>query len=335
MTDSNIDIIIARFLAHEASEEETLRLLGWLKTSDENERYFREQLEIWHRLHPAYTSDEVDVDKAEEKIVRRIRRRGIHGSLGRVFKMWSRVAAVLIVPLAAAVVWLALRADGAHDGRLITVAASYGCNSRFTLPDGSEVWLNSNSTLKYPPEPEECRTVSLAGEAYFSVRSDPDNPFHVITSDLQVTSTGTQFNVNAYDSIQSVTLVEGKLAVTAAESEWRMNPGEHLTLAGGNVAIEPDADIEKYCSWRQGMLVFADETLSFICSRMQQLFNYKIELDPAVADKRFHIILNGEDIHEFVYLLQLSEEVECEMSEETSGKDEQPKIAIRKNHSRK
>ena len=58
--------------------------------------------------------------------------------------------------------------------------------------------------------------------------------------------------------------------------------------------------------------------------------NVNIDLDPAIADKQFHIILNGEDIHEFIYLLQLSEEVECEMEEDSAGIDSPPRITIRR-----
>ena len=331
MTDSNMNIIIARFFSHEATEEEALQLLDWLKASDGNNRYFREQQEIWHRLHPAYTIDEIDVDKAEEKISYRtgIRHRGIYGFLKRFVNVWSRVAAVMLLPLIAGIVYLLINHNG-NDSEMMTLSTAYGCNSHFTLPDGSEVWLNSNSTLKYIPDASSCRNVYLAGEAYFSVHSDSGNPFIVKTSGLQVTSTGTQFNVNAYDSTQSVTLVEGKVSVSASDEQWTMNPGEHLALADSGVVVTSDVDIEKYCSWRDGMLIFNDEPLSFICSRLEQLLNVDIELDPSLAGKKFHIILNGEDIHEFIYLLELSGEVECEMLEKMPESDGQQKIEIRK-----
>lgn len=308
-----------------------MQLLDWLNESEDNNRCFRQQQEIWHRLHPAYSADEIDVDKAAEKITYRtkIRHRGIFSFLNRFVNIWSKVAAVLLLPLVVAILFLlAGHNDSSRD--MVTLATAYGCNSQFTLPDGSEVWLNSNSTLQYIPNAKDCRNVFLTGEAFFSVHSDKKNRFTVNTSDMKVVCTGTQFNVNAYDSVQSVTLAEGKISVAAADKEWQLKPGEHLTLAASGVSVNRDVDIDRYCSWRRGMLIFNDEPISLICTRLQQLFNVNIDLDPAIADKQFHIILNGEDIHEFIYLLQLSEEVECEMEEDSAGIDSPPRITIRR-----
>lgn len=330
MTNTDINIIIARFLARETSDDEDLRLLEWLKASDDNKRYFREQEEIWHALHPAYSSDEIDVEKAQERLSRRtgLGHRGFHTFFKRFLRVWYRVAAVLILPLAAVIVYLMMNGTQDKETGLMTLSTAYGCTSHFTLPDGSEVWLNSNSKIDYIPTATDCRNVFLSGEAYFSVKSDVSNPFNVNSSQLQVTATGTCFNVNAYAAAQSVTLVEGRLDVSARGENWIMKPSEHLSLGASGVTLSADVDVDKYCSWRQGLLIFDDEPLADICARLQQLFYVDIELEPMVADKRFHFTLNGEDIHEFVYLLQLSKEVKCEFVESDDANAVPLKIRI-------
>lgn len=331
MIDNSIDLIIARFIDHEASDEEVTQLLEWLKASDENKRYFIRRTEIWHAIYPAFTAEEINLDEAILRIERRTDARTRRTILGRLTKIWSGIAAVMLLPMAIAIFYLIANRPDAETTSPVTLTTAYGCTSHFEFPDGSEVWLNSNSRLSYVPTPTACRNVLLDGEAYFSVHSDTSNPFIVNTQDLKITSTGTKFNVNAYDSIQAVTLVEGKLAVATGRDKWTMSPAEHLTYANGAGArITSGTDVDKYCSWHKGMLIFNNEPLSVICSRLCHLFNVKIEIEPEVAVKKFHIILNGEDIHEFIYLLQLSGEVDCTVEKSPTGYDGQKKIAIRR-----
>ncbi|MBD5234069.1 MAG: hypothetical protein HDS65_07830 [Bacteroidales bacterium] len=330
MTHPDINIIIARFLAREATDDEAMLLLEWLKASEDNKIYFREQAEIWHALHPAYSSEEIDLEKARKRLSRKA---GVEpGSLRTFFshflRAWSRVAAFLLLPLAVVSIYLALRDNDVEEVGVMTLSTAYGCSSHFTLPDGSEVWLNSNSQLSYIPTASACRNVSLSGEGYFNVHSDASHPFNVNSSMLQVTATGTRFNVNAYDTTQSVTLVEGKVDVEVEGQKWVMKPSDHLDLGAAGVSLTENVDVDKYCSWRQGMLIFDEEPLSAICSRLQQLFYVDIELEPKVADKMFHIILNGEDIHEFVYMLQLSKEVSCEFVQDSESTKAPTKIKI-------
>ena len=330
MESTDIDIIIARFLAREASEEEAGLLLEWLKASDGNKRYFREQEEIWHALHPAYTPEEIDVEKAQKRLSLKtgLGYRNLHSFFNRLLQIWGRIAAVLILPLIALIVYMAMNHTPGKEVGPVTVATAYGCTSHFFLPDSSEVWLNSNSKLEYIPTATACRDIALSGEAYFNVKSDVSHPFAVTSSRMKVTATGTGFNVNAYGLSQSVTLVEGKVDVAAEGDNWMMKAGEHLNLEADGATLTAVTDVDRYCSWRNGMLIFDDDPLSDICSRLQQLFYVDIDLEPAVADKRFHIILNGEDIHEFVYLLQLSKEVKCDFDEDRDSNEKPPRMRI-------
>lgn len=326
---ADIDIIIARYLAGEATEEEAAALLEWIETSEANRRSFFAQRDIWHALNPPFAADEIDVSAAERRNMAAVfgaRTQPVRSAAARVLRAWSRVAAVLVLPLLAALVYVLLRTDDREAaGQMLTISTAYGYTMETVLPDSSRVWLNANSSLTYPASFEgRRREVCLRGEAYFQVRSDREHPFSVHARDITVTATGTQFNVNSYPRSCStgITLVDGRVEVTSPGDTVVMHPGEHLALSHGDATVTHNANIRKFCSWRDGILLFDDENLSDICARLEQIYNVEFDVDSAVASDNYHITLKGESIGEVMNLLRLSAPVDCEM--EDDGRDRCP-----------
>lgn len=142
-------------------------------------------------------------------------------------KLWLQTAlAAGVAALIAFGAYRAATADSTPQVPEYTVSTAYGYTMEALLPDGSRVWLNANSTLRYPAQfGDGDRAVHLSGEAYFSVSADATHPFRVHAHDITVTATGTQFNVNAYNisPCSSVTLVEGKVDVAAGGHIYSMN----------------------------------------------------------------------------------------------------------------
>lgn len=326
---ADIDIIIARYLAGEATEEEAAALLEWIESSESNRRSFFAQKDIWHALNPPFAPDEIDVSAAERRNMAAVfgaRTQRPNGALAGVLRAWSRVAAVLVLPLLAALVYVLLRTDDRDAaGQMLTISTAYGYTMETVLPDRSRVWLNANSSLTYPASFEDGRReVCLRGEAYFQVQSDREHPFSVHARDITVTATGTQFNVNSYPRSCStgITLVDGRVEVTSPGDTVVMHPGEHLALSHGDATVTHNANIRKFCSWRDGILLFDDENLSDICARLEQIYNVEFDVDSAVASDNYHITLKGESIGEVMNLLRLSAPVDCEMEED--GRDRCP-----------
>ena len=130
---------------------------------------------------------------------------------------WQQVAAILLLPLLILSAYLYFKPASQIAETYQELFTPYGTWSVVNLPDGSKVWLNAGSSLKYPTQfNDKQRVVSMQGEAYFEVESDKEHPFIVKTKQLTVEATGTAFNVNAYapDHVAAVTLVKGKVAVT-------------------------------------------------------------------------------------------------------------------------
>ena len=321
--NNHIDILISRYLLGNASSQEIEELFNWIKLCDENIRYFHRQQDIWAILNPAIDIDDVNTDNAEQRVLRKtgiaLNRRSF---LRRFIFFWSRIAAVAILPLIAIIGFLIFRTmdDKVLDD--VTITTAFGSMSSTNLPDGSAVWLNANSSLTYSPGMNSgTRDVFLQGEAYFEVRSDAGHPFNVHTPYITVTAKGTEFNVNAYDSIASVTLVNGRIDVEVKEQLLQMNPGDHLAITDGKPVVSDNVDTAKYCCWRNGMLIFEDEPLISICNRLQQMYDVEFEIAPELTDRTFRMILNGENISEIVRFFEMSAPVTCEFESQKAPGD--------------
>ncbi len=323
MTDNNnpidIDTLIARYFSGEVSEPELSYLIEWIKESDDNRKYFFELQDIWHGLNPSFEALDIDLQDAEEKILVKSGLRKKSPSWIKGFmKLWSRIAAVLLLPLILLVVYKYVVPGNRLDS-IREISTTYGCSMKTTLPDGSVVWLNANSTLKYPSEfKAKHRDVDLKGEAYFDVHSDGRHPFVVHASGLNVEATGTEFNVNSYGTgTTSVTLVNGNVnvGIDGNGRRYEMVPGDYLKLHDGKVNIRKGCDTEKYCSWRNGVLLFDDDTLQEICDRLEQIYDVRFDItDPNVAASRYCMTLRGENIKEIMELLELSAPIRCTSS---------------------
>ncbi len=322
MTDDNqfdIDTLIARYFASEATEEEMAVLLKWMQESEDNRKHFFELHDVWHALSPSFAPEDIDTENAEERIlVKSGLQKKSHKWLKSFVKIWSRLAAILLLPLLIFMVYK-LAVAPKSENTLLEIATTYGCTMKSTLPDGSTVWLNANSVLKYPAKfVAGQRYVELSGEGYFNVKSDQKNPFIVHTSTMSVKATGTEFNVNSYRNshTSSVTLVQGRVDVDIADNgkDYGMIPGEYLTLNDGKIDIKKCENLDKYCSWRNGILMFDGDTLEEICERLQQIYNIEFEIkDSRIASSSYRMILQGENINDILHLLELSAPIKCSM----------------------
>lgn len=331
--NNHIDILISRYLMGNASPQEIEELFNWITQSDENRQYFHRQQDIWAVLKPAIDIDNVNTDSAEQNVLRKT---GIASNRRSFFRrfifFWSRIAAIAVLPLIAIIGFMAYRTAEHTGPDDVTIMTAFGSLSTTNLPDGSAVWLNANSSLTYSPDMNGgTRDVFLQGEAYFKVRSDAAHPFNVHTPYITVTAKGTEFNVNAYDSTASVTLVNGRVDVEVMKQSIQLNPGEHLAIADGKPVVRDNIDTARYCSWRNGMLVFEDESLLNICNRLQQMYDVEFDIASELRDRTFRMILNGENISEIVRYFEMAAPVICEFETQKAPGDTastKPKVRI-------
>ncbi|MCZ4695595.1 FecR family protein [Ancylomarina euxinus] len=162
-----------------------------------------------------------------------------------------------------------------------TLKTARGREFNIILSDGTKVWLNAESELRYPVQfAGDTRQVYLKGEGYFDVKSDKDIPFLVNSGGHQVKVYGTQFCVNTYDEayIQTV-LVEGSIGLksSAIAKESRLKPGDLavVDLITGDLDIK-QVNVRPYVAWKDGDFVFEDENLESIMRRLERWYDVKV-----------------------------------------------------------
>ena len=201
-----------------------------------------------------------------------------------------RVAAMLV---AAAFISLLYFSDQFYDTEemagqmeMVTKTNDAGRKSQIYLPDGTIVWLNSQSSIQYKPDfSGSTRSVELSGEAYFEVAKDPSKKFIVKTSAMSVTAIGTQFNVNAYSSVDrhQVALAEGKIMVQKTDKlneddqKVYLDPGQSLSVFKSNgQMIQSSFDPKKILSWKDGIIYFEDAVFEEVVEVLQRWYGKTI-----------------------------------------------------------
>jgi hypothetical protein len=160
-----------------------------------------------------------------------------------------------------------------------TVQTLTGMEYMLTLSDGTRVFLNAETKLKFPTKfRKEERVVVLEGEAYFEVRKDATHPFIVKANDVDVKVLGTSFNLRSYSDENSIatTLVSGKVAVSAGENSEEIVPGEQAVYMKetGKMEVKP-IDVTLYTAWHTGKFIFRNETLEEMMSYLARWYGVK------------------------------------------------------------
>ncbi|MGV8095326.1 MAG: FecR family protein [Mangrovibacterium sp.] len=163
-----------------------------------------------------------------------------------------------------------------------------GEKAELKFSDGSKVWLNSGTTIRFPKAfDERSRKVNLTGEAFFEVEKGAI-PFIVSSNFGDIEVLGTSFNVRAYDNLVfQTTLLEGRIHFSNPYGEKLLGPGQQLILADQQNWIVKRVDPRFASSWKDGVISFEQEELGDVAKKLERYFNIQIILDPQIASIRF------------------------------------------------
>jgi len=219
--------------------------------------------------------------------------------------------------------------------RYSEIKVPFGQMSQLKLSDGTKIWLNSGTTLRYPERfAENSRSVTIEGEAYFEVSKMAHKPFKVSTPDMKVEVLGTSFNLSAYpeDATTSATLVEGKIDIqtSAGKTIAHINAGQMAT----KIKTEPNIEIRNvktafYAAWIDGKIFFDDEPLDQIAVKLERWFNVEIVFaDERLKSHRFTgTILKNKPVDQIMQALELISPIRFKHQVNAIGRD---KITIYK-----
>lgn len=257
---------------------------------------------------------------------------------GRMLRVAVVVAAVLFVPLA---VYEIMRIhDGYYDESRtvflsgtpmesdsepeITQCVKAGVRGMVELPDGSQVWLNSDSEISFPARfDSSARLVSLKGEAYFKVVKDSHRPMFIeCRDDILVKVTGTEFNITSYENDDSfnLLLVSGELTVEDRSREriYSVKPSQQLTLYDDREMkpVRTTPVVEDMTAWKDGKLIFDDTPMPEVIKRLERWFGIRIILeDESLLDDRFTATFTSESVTRVFDILKLSSSVDYELDD--------------------
>lgn len=204
---------------------------------------------------------------------------------------------------------------------IVPVGGIYAVN----LSDGTKVWLNSKSSLRYPVEfSGDKRTVTLEGEAYFEVAKNPHSPFTVKTKSGNVTVLGTHFNVSSYieDQAFATTLAEGKVSVTdiadAAKTAVVLKPGQQARInhkTDGIVKVV-EVDPSVYTAWKDGKFYFENENLKSILTKMSRWYNFNVKFESKSLEqiKFTGIVLKEEPIDHLLDIISKTSNIKYKIT---------------------
>ena len=266
------DKLLQLYFEGRTTEEQSRLITEWLDADAANMKHYQQlcrlyEIGFWHEKPETVTLP-----------------------LKEKFRWWSimrevvKIAAVFMLGFALNY-WL--NPDMEENIAMQTIHVPAGQNAQLTLADGSKVWLNAGSTLNFPTRfVEGKRQVTLEGEGFFEVKANKEKPFIVSTSTYDIKALGTSFNVMAYetDESSSVVLVTGAVQVdTKDDEDFRLEPNRMFSYNQGECDIK-EVNVNDYILWKDGLYTYRSEHLSVILDRLSRYYGKKISYKSDVAD---------------------------------------------------
>jgi ferric-dicitrate binding protein FerR (iron transport regulator) len=199
-----------------------------------------------------------------------------------------------------------------------TVSTPRGGQYQIILPDGSHVWLNSASSIRFPTQfTEGHRTVQLSGEGYFEVVKDKARPFVVSVNDMQVKVLGTHFNIMAYTDEEAIktTLLQGSVAVEKGTLRQVIVPGQQASLKKGTGQLDvSNANIDEVIAWKDGKFRFEEMDIYAIMRQIGRWYDVRITYAGDLSDIRLSgVVPRKRYASELLNALEMTKRVHFEM----------------------
>lgn len=305
-TDREYIELLEQYSKRHYSQEELQELLQWLDSESGEEAY---NIYLGSRLEEACKAGSDYPDKLAQKILRRVKKQvGIKTAPSWKTVMWRSVAAVLLLLASSgAAYWILGDKSYQMEDEQVVLCVEKGNKAMVTLLDGSRVWLNSDSRLKYSKK--DARDVTLEGEAYFEVAKDKKHRFKVHTPYASIQVYGTSFNVSAHsnDSLFSVSLIEGSIGLTMnnQSKEVRMRPNEVAYYDQKKSRfLVARKNMDGVGLWRSSELKLTDVDIPTLWNRMGCWYSmdFIIQNEP-VKKHLYNVTIQTESVEEMLGLI--------------------------------
>lgn len=194
-----------------------------------------------------------------------------------------------------------------------TLEVPRGGTYQIILSDGTKVWLNAASKLRYAVGYQVGeRTVDLEGEAYFEVKRDAGRPFKIKTKGQDIEVLGTHFNVNSYDEEPFVktTLLEGAVKISSGKNTVFLKPGQESINRNGILSVNKVKDVGEAISWKNGKFQFEDEDLESVIRKIARWYDIDVKFVGKTANRKFNgIISRSKSLEKALKIIEATENV--------------------------
>ncbi len=298
---------IHQYLEGKLTEEEQLELLRWIKDGDHQASFESVKKAWWvdQANRPDQKMRDLNTLRISERIAERRQLKSVYKSL-KTYKYAA--VALLLISLSIVLYHAGSRKE---PGNMFTeIYTRYGQVSGITLPDGSEVWINSGTKLSFDNRFNlNNREVKVEGEAFFSVAKDEKIPFIVDLGTLKVRVTGTRFSVSNYEDSEDMKIVleKGLLNIQSANNKLitKLVPDEMALFKKSKKTLEKSVvNPEHYTSWRNGIIHIYELPLKEVALKLEKRYNQKFRIDPATKDIPLTFSIENESLPEILRLLE-------------------------------
>ena len=311
---NNIEQKVLDYFNGQLDAVEEAGLIQWLKADKKNEASFfeiKESLDPQKMQHPLLESSFLELKS--KLIINQTLKSNISGSRRILNISFLRVAAMLAIALIAgfSIAYIFIENKVAKNEVVwFETMVPRGEKSQLILPDGSKVWINSESRISYPSNfMEGNREIKLLGEAYFEVVKYEDKSFTVETNDYNIRVLGTKFNVMAYPDFErtETSLIEGKIEIKKGEQAIIVVPGEIFTYSNNQFSIDKK-NTNQLARWKDDIFDFDRITFKELTSRLERWYDVDIEIkNPELNGIVYSgIFKNEETIWQVLNTLQLT-----------------------------
>jgi transmembrane sensor len=282
MTEQYIEALVQKYADGTATPEEVQQLMNWYRAAPVGDV-------AW------LSSDVEEKEKVYQRMLQRLQATPLL-KRGRLYWLTPlRTAAMVLIVLGAAMLFYFWPSESIA---YTTVTNPSGRIQQVKLPDGSMVWLNAATTLRYAKSFTQHRQLQLDGEAYFEVAHDSTHPFTVKSGDIAITVLGTRFNIWGYASGNrtTVSLLAGKVSVAAAEKEMAvLSPSTQLEWdRQAKKATIKTIETAAVVAWKAGKLQFQGQTLSEIMQTLERWYGVRIHITSTdLSQCRYYMNFNS------------------------------------------
>ena len=299
-----IEALLDRYLKGETSAEENRIVEDWLEKSNNSHSE-------WQLLNPSRKNQWLEevLGEIQNSIQASKSERVVIPQRHHLWRHIAAVAAVLAICFTLYLEWPAFQGL-VQSPALTALTVPLNQQKQIKLADGSKVWINSNSQLKYPPQFNgKTREVYLSGEAYFDIKHDADKPFIIHTGKVVTTVLGTAFDIKEDKMGHTivVTVTRGKVSVVHGDRQLGIiTPNQQISYnLLDSKSVQTEVDAKQAIAWQKTELHFEDITFAEAALELEQRFNVKINFShDKIKDCRFTgTAIKGEKLDQILKVI--------------------------------